>query len=216
MRNRFVFSLLIVMMACQGKKAPVPAPGPVKTKASNTSGNLKLMDSAKKLIRPGSLVFRTGNDYTSLFFKQFNLTDKTYSHCGLACLSNDTVFIYHALGGEFNPNQKILRQTFETFVNPAENEGFGVFGLSFDQNTLRQVVRVADSFYRKGVMFDMAFDLNTNDRMYCAEFVYKSIQGATTGKFDIPLTRIEGKEGVATDNLFLNRFCRPAGRFVYK
>ena len=37
-------------------------------------------------------------------------------------------------------------------------------------------------------MFDMQFDLASNDRMYCTEFVYKAIEEATGNKITLSVT----------------------------
>src|SRR5436189_2330486 len=61
----------------------------------------------KTSIQNGDLVTRTGNDFTSQSLRSLNQRDKTYSHCGIASIEHDSVFVYHALGGDFNPDQKI-------------------------------------------------------------------------------------------------------------
>jgi hypothetical protein len=61
------------------------------------------IDTAKKIVATGDLVVRTGNDFTSESLRSLNQRDKTYSHCGIASIENDTVFVYHALGGELIP-----------------------------------------------------------------------------------------------------------------
>ena len=34
---------------------------------------------------------------------------------------------------------------------------------------------IAENYFMKGIRFDTQFSLATNDRMYCSEFVYKTI-----------------------------------------
>ena len=41
------------------------------------------------------------------------------------------------------------------------------------------LINVVQSLYAKGIMFDMQFDLATDDRMYCSEFVYKAVTKAS-------------------------------------
>ena len=53
----------------------------------------------KKNIRSGDLVTRTGNDFTSQSLRTLNRRNKTWSHCGIASIENDTLFVYHAIGG---------------------------------------------------------------------------------------------------------------------
>src|SRR4051812_32204935 len=64
--------------------------------------NIRAFDAigkAKAVVKEGDLIMRTGNDFTSEMLEQFCFKDKTYSHCGIAHIENDTVFVYHSLGG---------------------------------------------------------------------------------------------------------------------
>src|SRR5688500_4234084 len=116
--------------------------------------------NAKPLIQQGDMILRTGNDFTSESLRQLSFTDKTYSHCGIASIENDSVFVYHALGGEWNPDEKLRRDRLELFCNPQENRGFGTFTFNFHQTHLHQLDSIVRDWYRKGVMFDMKFSLD--------------------------------------------------------
>jgi hypothetical protein len=170
----------------------------------------------KPFIQQGDLLVRSGNDFTSESLEQLCATDKTYSHCGIVSIEHDSVFVYHALGGEWNPDEKLRRDPLELFCNPLENRGFGIFRFNFtdmQKNNLDSVVR---SWHHQGLMFDMNFDLATDDRMYCAEFVSKAISTATKKEISFHTTWINNFEFVAVDNLFLNRHCRELYRIRYQ
>jgi ABC-type oligopeptide transport system substrate-binding subunit len=86
----------------------------------------------------------------------------------------------------------------------------------------------------------MSFNLGTNDKMYCAELVAKSINQATAGKIQIPAGRINKKimdkylkraldtrifktdkeayelEYISIDNLYMNPHCKEIRRVAYK
>lgn len=168
------------------------------------------------LIKSGDIVTRTGNDFTSQSLKTLNQRDQTFSHCGIASVENDTVFVYHALGGEFNPDQKIKREPFELFTEPYNNNGFGIFRFSIPGEDATLLVNVARSNYQKGLMFDMDFDLKTDDRMYCAEFVYKSFLVAYPKKISFPLSHIKKFEFIGVDDIFLHPFSKRIQTVFYK
>lgn len=161
----------------------------------------------KSLIKQGDIITRTGNDFTSESLRQLSLTDKTYSHCGIAFIEHDSVFVYHALGGEWNPDEKLRRDPVELFCNPEENRGFGIFTFNLDEvkkNNLDSIVR---SWYEKKVMFDMKFDLKTDERLYCAEFVSKAIASASRKQIIFIPSFLNNFEFVAVDNIILNKNC---------
>lgn len=165
------------------------------------------IESVRPLIRQGDMITRTGSDFTSESLRQLSFTDKTYSHCGIASIEHDTVFVYHSLGGEWNPDEKLRRDPLELFCNPEENRGFGVFSFNFTARQLKNLDSIVKAWYHNGLMFDMQFDLSTNDRMYCAEFVSKAISQCSGQQIHFSTSHINNFEFVAVDNIFLNSNC---------
>ncbi|MEO5782879.1 MAG: hypothetical protein ABIQ07_06390 [Ginsengibacter sp.] len=169
----------------------------------------------KTMIHQGDMIVRTGNDFTSESLRQLCFTDKTYSHCGIASFENDTLVVYHSLGGEWNRDEKLRRDPLELFCNPEENRGFGIFTFNFKVSQINKLDSIVKAWYKTGLMFDMKFDLATNDRMYCAEFVSKAISTATDKQIIFSTTKINKFEFVAVDNLFLNKFCEEKKRIRF-
>ena len=64
---------------------------------------------AQNNIRNGDIITRVGNDFTSECLRKINVREKTWSHCGIASIEHDSIFVYHSLGGEFNPDEIIYR-----------------------------------------------------------------------------------------------------------
>lgn len=172
--------------------------------------------AVQKKIRTGDLVTRTGNDFTSETFRKMNQRDPTYSHCGIASIENDTVFIYHALGGEWNPDQKIRRDPFPVFAEPYNNKGIGLFHFSIDDKLANDILSFTKSLYDRGVMFDLSFDLQSDDRMYCAEFIYKCYAVGSRNALSFNRSFIQSFEFVGVDDLFLQEQCQPVHKLVYK
>ena len=158
---------------------------------------------------------RTGNDFTSDMLEQLCLTDKTYSHCGIASIENDSIFVYHAIGGEWNPDEKLRRDPFELFCNPYENRGIGIFRFDLDKMEMNRLDSVVKAWYKEGRRFDMKFDLSTDDRLYCAEFVTKAIEAATNHQITFSTTTINKFVYVAPDDLFLNTHCAERKRLRF-
>lgn len=154
-------------------------------------------------VQTGDLIMRTGNDFTSDVMRKLSLGDKTYSHGGIASLENDTLFVYHAMGGEWNPDKKIRRDPFILFCNPYENRGFGIFRYQLSDIKMAGFLSRVMSYYHKGIAFDMKFDLASDDKMYCTEYIYKALDQI----IPIPTTTINGIEYIAPDNLYTISKC---------
>lgn len=170
----------------------------------------------KNIIKSGDLVLRTGKDFTSETMRRLSLNDKTYSHCGIASIEHDSIFVYHAIGGEFNPDQKLRRDLVEVFCNPYESRGFGIFRYKFTPYENARLIKFADSVYKKGVKFDMLFNLANNDRLYCSEFVYKAVKEASNNTINLNTTTLNHINFIAIDNLFFNSNCIEIKRIKFK
>lgn len=218
-KRRWLYCCLLFFSACFQKSPPA------NTVINNNDSLLQekniaaAMDSIfyyKKLVKQGDLILRTGRDFTSETFRQLSAHDKTYSHCGIASIEHDSVFVYHAIGGEWNPDQKLRRDPFEFFCNPYENRGFGIFRYKLSAQQNNNLSNEVKNLYRQGVMFDMQFDLATDNRMYCSEFVYKAITRATHDAVAIPVSVAYNKKFITTDDLFLNPWCSEVKRVKFQ
>jgi len=217
--RRILCSLFIFAISCNNaekyNQLTITAIDSIGIKLKNERA-CKSIELVKPIIRQGDMVLRTGNDFTSESLRQLSFTDKTYSHCGIASIENDSIFIYHALGGEWNPDEKLRRDPIELFCNPVENRGFGIFNFKFDSNQKNKLDSIIKAWYRNGVTFDMKFDLATNNKLYCAEFVSKAISLCTNNQMNFATSKINNFEFVAVDNLFLNGNCLEKKRIRYQ
>ena len=170
----------------------------------------------RQRIQTGDLVTRTGNDFTSESLRSLNRRNTTYSHCGIASVEHDSIFIYHALGGEWNPDQKIRRDPLALFAEPYSNKRLGIFRFDITDSLKKNVLNTVHSYYSHGVMFDMDFDLVSDDHMYCAEFVYKCYDRGSRGLLRFPHSFIESFEFIGVDDLFLHPQCHMVTEIVYK
>ena len=166
------------------------------------------------MIQDGDMITRTGNDFTSESLRSLNQRDKTFSHCGIASIEHDSIFIYHALGGDFNPDQKIRRDPIEFFADPYTNKGIGMFRFEIADSIKKQFASTARELFRQEIMFDMDFDLKTDDRMYCAEFVYKCFVKAGNGTLSFNHSHIKQFEFIGVDDLFLQPLCKKQAQIV--
>lgn len=169
----------------------------------------------KSIIKTGDLIVRTGKDFTSEIMRLLSTEDKTYSHCGIASIEHDSLFVYHSIGGEWNPDERLRKDPFEFFCNPYENRGIGIFRYRITPGERINLVNVVHKLYNKKIMFDMQFNLASDDRMYCSEFVYKALEQATNDKIVLPTTTINHIKFIALDNLFMNPFCTEIKRVIF-
>lgn len=153
-------------------------------------------------LQSGDLIVREGNDFTSQSLRQLNRRNKSYSHIGILSRENDSVVVYHIMGGEWNPNALIMREPLHNFVSPSINNQFAIYTLNIEADKKSEIVKNAVEYQRKAIRFDMQFDLATESRMYCAEFVFHCVQPLLPER-NIPLSTIDNFKFVGVDDIFL-------------
>ena len=171
---------------------------------------------AKDRVENGDIITRTGNDFTSQSLKSLNRRDCTWSHCGIAVMENDSLFVYHALGGEWNPDEKIKKDYWENFAEPYSNNGIGIYRFNVSGKIKQNISVVAMQFKNEGVKFDMDFNLQTNDKMYCAEYVYKVLYQASNQSLSFHHSFIKQFEFIGVDDIILHPLCSKVKILSYK
>jgi hypothetical protein len=166
-------------------------------------------------LQSGDLVLRHGKGFISKLFLQFSQTDPQYSHAGVLSIENGQAWVYHAIGGEENQGGALRKELLLNFCNPHDNFGYGLFRYELSPVEKIRLVAFAKRCYLHKLPFDTAMDLQTDNKMYCSEFIYKMLKNALPEKNIIPLSVISGRSYVAIDNLYMNPYCKAVYKQVY-
>lgn len=216
-----LLSLLVFSCRQEEKKA--------ETKTTFTEPAVAIGEG-KKLLQNGDLVMRTDDDVVSASLRNFSKTDKSYSHCGMVYLEDSNWYVYHLMAGDENPSDLMEREKFESFVSPNRKSRFGIFRYQLSNDEQIKMQAGVYKYMSEKTLFDKEFDLKTDDKLYCAEMVFKGLIEATDGRVVIPSTvrnnldpkrynktgaEIKRFEFIALDNLYLNPFCKEIKRFRY-
>ncbi len=196
------------MTACNERTKVSANKSPIAQARTDNEWNKHKIDSCSRLLKTGDLVLRTGVEVTSYMLRQMNLYNKTYSHSGLVIVENGVPFVYHSIGGEENPNAVLRKDPVKVFFNPANNFGFAIARYDMDDSTINKLVETVKQFYKEKRKFDLDFDLKTDDKLYCTEFVYKAVLQATGDTAYIKTVTAFGHTYVGVDNLFMNKHTR--------
>jgi Permuted papain-like amidase enzyme, YaeF/YiiX, C92 family len=166
------------------------------------------IDSVKPLIQNGDLIFRNGTDEVSKAARSMNRIDTSFSHCGILLIEKNNVFVYHAIGGSYNPSQKLRRDPIDSFLVPEEADRFAVYRYELAAAANDSLSAVVQQFYRAGLKFDMYFNFLSDETMYCSEFVFKSLDKAMSGELAESIKAREWPFGISPDDLFLYKKSR--------
>jgi hypothetical protein len=178
--------------------------------------NNQVLPQLQKMVHTGDVITRCGIDLTSQMLRRLNQQDNSFSHIGIASIELDTTFVYHAIGGEFNPNQKLRREPLYSFLHPTDNNAAGLYSIALNTKQQLQLITEVQCIYKAGIPFDLDFDWDTNNKLYCAEFVIKSFQKVLNDTNYFHRTTIMGKQGVAVDDFTTNKNVKALGVWKYE
>jgi hypothetical protein len=90
------------------------------------------------------------------------------------------------------------------------------------------------NYYKQGIRFDSLFEMQTDDKMYCSEMIYKALLKATNNRIKlnmttpshadkvmyshftgVPVEKVSGAQQVAIDNLYLHPACQLVKKFSF-
>jgi hypothetical protein len=216
----------VSLVACHNAVQPVgtvATPKPVqltladlRNERAGNAFNKHAIDSAISMLHSGDLVLRIGGGADSYMLSQMNQRDKTFSHCGIVFIENGYPFVYHSIGGEDNPDERLRRDSAVFFFSPLHNLGLGVVRYNIGEQNINDLQKIVLQYYRERRKFDMDFDLKTDDKLYCAEFVYKAMNTALKDTSFIKPTTMLGHRFVGVDDLFMNKHARMIWQIKYK
>ena len=226
MSRRFTGALLLFCVAglliflasrlfFRHEQPKVVAVDPTEQKAIDSS-NKHLVDTAVSLLREGYLVLRMGLGADSRLLAQMGRKNRSYSHCGIVMIENGYPFVYHSIGGENNPDERLRRDSAKFFFSPVYNMSLAVVQYDLNASQLAELGNVVRAYYRQRPKFDMKFDLGTDDKLYCSEFVYKAVNKAVDDTAYIKPTKVAGRRFVGIDDLFINSHAHIVWRTVFK
>jgi len=212
-KNKFLLRwplgyLLFFSLACRNNNS-------FTTGVEATSNYQQRLDSIRPLIKSGDIILRNGTDEVSRTARSFNRIDTSFSHCGIVLLENDTLFVYHALGGSYNPSQKLRRDPIDNFCLPPDADRFAIYRYELQPRQYDSLRKIVRGYYAAGLRFDLYFNFLTDDRMYCSEFVFKCLDRSLSGALSETIKAREWPFGISPDDLYLNDRCKLIKRIDY-
>jgi len=206
---------------------------PVET--SNYIDPYGMINEGEALLKEGDLVVRLNQDPISQFIKNFNRSDKNYSHAGIVLCDNGYPYIYHIVNGEESPDEKLRKDSLVRFCSPRKNLAYGIFRYDLRPNEIQSLKNILHNWFQKEVRFDSTFNLASDDKMYCSEMISKALIRASQKRISIGATKLTTIEAgifsthlhlpfshtsklriVSIDNLYKNPYCSLVKEYDYK
>ncbi len=130
-------------------------------------------------LRSGDLVFRAGRGIFSDLFRNIGEYRAAFSHVGIVYYQGGRAYVLHTEASELTGIGHARRDSLKDFIGEENASAYGFYRVEgLNEERRRLVVDKALQYVREQVPFDVSFDLNTDDKLYCSELVYKAFRAA--------------------------------------
>lgn len=128
------------------------------------------------LLKTGDLIFRRGKSIAS---RLVLLADKqsAYSHVGLLLMDGSEAVVIHVVPPEtVSDPASVYMEPLETFIDVRHTSAVSVrrLGHARASEYATLAAEVASAYARNTLPFDRRFDLESKDRLYCTELVWRA------------------------------------------
>lgn len=156
------FSFLILLVSCKEKE-----------------NSLHERDLVPELEDDTYIIMRLGKGYFSNIFRKLSSEEKMFSHTGILYCSdksNNSFNVFHIEANEFTGVGRVKNESFKDFVK--ELKYYSIYKINSHDSIKIKIIESADLFYKNRVEFDLGFNLDSDDKLYCTELVAKAINKA--------------------------------------
>ena len=231
---KFSFALLISVFFLFSCTTPAREPVKHVSKQDEINNNIAAL---KENAIQGDLIVRMTDDLISEQIKFLNEKEKIYSHAGIIVVKNNHPFVYNIAPND-PKNDTIQIVPVDSFINPAKNLKCALYRYNLSNAERDFLPKILLDFKTADIRFDWVYDLGTDDKMYCAEFIDKALQKATRNRIiikqsNIPVAMqptvfaffkrdhitkkmISQRKIVTIDNLYLRNDCKKIMSFPLK
>jgi hypothetical protein len=118
------------------------------------------------VVREGDIICRLGDRLWSRYFRDISLTDKRFSHVGIAHIHNGAVTVINAEGSTAHGRDFVNESTLNDFLSVAVTAG--IYRIKSTEGDT--IAALAMEYL--GTPFDWQFDMDDESKLYCTELLY--------------------------------------------
>ena len=157
-------------------------------------------------LKSGDLIFRSGKGFVSGMMRNTSLRDRTFSHVGLVVVMDGKPMIYHMM--EKMENGKSISglwcESLEDFCSDRQNSRVSIYRYANLNREALQLEKDMKFLLEQKPTFDDHFDISSNDKLYCTEFIWKHVLNPSG--IHIQISHTASGDFVGLDDLYLNPF----------
>ena len=157
-------------------------------------------------LKEGDIILRRGKSLVSELLRSTSLHDRTFSHAGIIFRENGKWKVMHAIGGESAIRDGVQSDDLLKFCSSTETDTVAVFRIKSKEMIGSEIVKAARKLQSNCTGFDVDFSLATDEKLYCTEFVLKSIEAASEQHISLPLSKVSGVKYISCENVYNNQY----------
>lgn len=153
-------------------------------------------------LKDGDIILRRGYGVDSTISTNFSQGEKRYSHVGFIRETDKGTFVIHVVEDKEKGLNGLYIESLGDFLDKVSI--WAIYRYNFSQSNSKKLMNYIDDLKKKNITFDIEFNLDDDEKMYCSEFIYKVIN-RTTEKELIKAGKVfMGKKFVTISDVYEN------------
>ncbi|HEC29515.1 MAG TPA: hypothetical protein ENI65_08015 [Gammaproteobacteria bacterium] len=138
------------------------------------SGQAQAVGQSLRLtgVQNGDLILRRGKGMMSDIAASFSISDRRFSHVGIAVMKNRKAYVVHSIQDDDKGYNGVVREPLSDFLGDVSD--WAVYRLKLDRQQQNKLARTASRYAHQHIAFDTRFDLDSSNVMYCTELVWRA------------------------------------------
>jgi hypothetical protein len=153
-------------------------------------------------LQDGDIVFRRGSGFVSEIARNFSEKDKRYSHVGILAKTDAGVIVVHSLFDSDKRYNGVVKEELAEYLKGIDE--WAVYRVNENRVIRDKIASLALAASDIGILFDDEYNLETESKLYCTEFVLKMVNIASKEQIILPKTNRLGKLFISISDVYVN------------
>lgn len=115
--------------------------------------------------------------------KDFNIVDSLSTHIGIGFRKNGEYEIYNVTNDKTINSSALLCENLDSFINVNGLKYYSIWEYKTNSEEIDIIYKILNEYIASTIVFDYDFFIESNNKLYCSEFVYDVLQKTNVDKF---------------------------------
>ena len=157
-------------------------------------------------LKDGDIILRRGYGVDSTISTNFSQGEKRYSHVGFISQTAKGIFVIHVVEDKEKSLNGLYVESLGEFLDKVSI--WAIYRYNFLQKNSKKMMNYIDDLKKINITFDIEFNLDDDEKMYCSEFIYKVINRTNEKELITAGKIFMGKKFVTISDVYENTNCK--------